>query len=366
MRKMYLGVIAIPFILGIFSCKKTSDEPAPLPPTPPPTVPSAIEPPTVYSGYALQWNDEFDGSAIDLSKWVFETGTGVNGDFGTGQLDRATDNPNNASIAANIKNANGNCLAITTRKEAFMDRNYTSARLTTKGNASFGPGTRIEARVWARDVLYKGQGFAFWMMPDEIPAGQTYLMWPQGGEVDIMEYVGAIPNHNLASVHYAWFWENNQYQDWNHGHMGAYYSYEDKQVPLSNPGYGGWPPSSVDQNTGSAGFHLYRIDWYNNRMEFSIDEQVYHIHYFNDGGAFSEAPDGKDKSNTILINNKRTFVSEYSNHFPEWNPFVHKFFLLLTAGVGGSDTRTYGGAIAPSAGFPCSVFVDWVRVYKRN
>jgi len=35
-------------------------------------------------------NDEFTGSSLDISKWNYETGTGVNGDFGTGQLDYAT------------------------------------------------------------------------------------------------------------------------------------------------------------------------------------------------------------------------------------------------------------------------------------
>jgi len=53
-------------------------------------------------------------------------------------------------------------------------------------------------RVFPRDVKDMGQGFAFWMMPDEIPQGWTYIMWPQGGEVDIMEYVGSIPYNNLG------------------------------------------------------------------------------------------------------------------------------------------------------------------------
>lgn len=43
----------------------------------------------VPDGYTLVWQDEFSGSEPDLSKWSYETGTGVNGDFGTGQLDRA-------------------------------------------------------------------------------------------------------------------------------------------------------------------------------------------------------------------------------------------------------------------------------------
>src|SRR6218665_73163 len=356
-------------ITGASSCNKSGgDDSAPQPPAPPepnPPVSNPVIPPVVYTGYSLLWNDEFDGSQIDVNKWNFEVGTGIDGNFGTGQLDRAR--PDNAMIATGVTDASGNCLAIITKKENYIDRNYTSARLNSKDKGSWGPGHRIEARVWARDVRYKGQGFAFWMMPQEIPAGQTTLMWPQGGEIDIMEYVGSVPNHNLGSVHYAWSWENNQYQSWNHGHKGGYYAYTDKQVPATNPGYGGWPIAPTDLNSGSGGFHIYRIDWYDDRMEFAIDGQVYHINYFRDGDAFDNGvPDGQDADAKTTINGKRTFVSEYSHHFPEWAPFSHKFFILFTAGVGGNDNQTYGGAIVPEAAFPCTTFVDWVRVYKRQ
>lgn len=353
-------------VLVICSCKKSSGPgpAAPPPVTPPVTTP--VVPPTVYSGYDLLWNDEFNDNTIQSNKWVFETGTGVNGDFGTGQLDRATDRPENAKIETGVAGSGGGCLAITTRKENYIDRQYTSARLTTQGKGEWGPGTRIEARIWPRDVLYKGQGFAFWMMPAEKPANQSYIMWPQGGEIDIMEYVGSIPYHNLGSVHYAWSWEQNQYQSWNHAHKGAYFSYEEKQVPYPNPTQGNWPASSGTAFAGSGGFHIYRIDWYADRMEFAIDEQVYHIHYFRDGGMYNNVPDGQDGDALVMLGTNRIMKSEYSSaHFAEWSPFEHKFFILLTAGVGGSDVVTYGGAIASTAIFPCTTFIDWIRVYKR-
>src|SRR4051812_27155343 len=45
------------------------------------------------SAQTLVWSDEFNGTALDLNTWNIETGTGINGDWGTGQLDRATDRP---------------------------------------------------------------------------------------------------------------------------------------------------------------------------------------------------------------------------------------------------------------------------------
>ncbi|KAA3620672.1 MAG: T9SS C-terminal target domain-containing protein [Bacteroidetes bacterium] len=310
----------------------------------------------------LIWEDNFNDGQLDLNNWSYETGTGVNGDWGTGQLDRAR--VENVTFEDDVPGAEDGCLVITTKKEWYIDRNYTSGRIISAGKASWGPGHRIVARVYPRDVKYKGQGFAFWMMPDEIPDGWDWIMWPQGGEIDIMEYVGSIPFHNLGSVHYAWFWENNQWQSWNHGHQGAYYSYETEQVPLpAEPGYGNYPPEEGDLNAGSAGFHNYGIDWYDDRIEFFVDSTVYHIHYLNDGGAFQV--DGQDQFAIFNSTGKRVAVSEYSHHFPEWYPYEHNMFAILSGGVGGSQF-TYGGAIISEAEFPCSVFIDWVRVYELD
>ncbi|WP_223654246.1 discoidin domain-containing protein [Hymenobacter psoromatis] len=439
------------------------------------------------------WSDEFNAPTLDLTKWSYETGTGVNGDFGTGQLDRATDRPENVAIETGIAGADGGVLRISTRKETYMDRNYTSGRITSKDKAFWGPNHRIEARMWPKGVRTKGQGFAFWMQGNEAPVGVTSLTWPQLGEVDIMEYVGAIPAHNLGTVHYAYQYNNNQYADWNHGQHGGYYSFAEQQLPDSpewlrvdlgglynvsrvnlnwenngksyvvetstdgttwqpayststgkggvneltftavsarfvrvtgtlrvnqygyslyelqvfegsstnlalnkpatsssvetatlgptlavdgdvktrwassyrNPQYqSGVMASTTDPTIGANGWHTYGIDWYGDRMEFLVDHQVYHIHYFNDG-AVSGLVDGQNEEGEALVNGKKVLQSEYSNLYPEWHPFEHKLYAILSAGVGGS-TNTYGGAIDPVALFPADVYIDWVRVYSNQ
>jgi hypothetical protein len=442
--------------------------------------------------WTLIWSDEFNGSSLDLSKWSYETGTGVNGDFGTGQLDRATERTENVGIEQGILGAQGGALRITTRKETYIDRNYTSGRINSKAKAAWGPNHRIVARVWPRDVRHMGQGFAFWMMPNEIPQGQTDISWPQGGEIDIMEYVGSLPSHNLGSTHYAWAWNNNQWADWNHGHQGGYYSFQDTQAPdspewirvdlgsiqsvtrvllnwentgksfqiqtstdgtswstaysttsadggtddisfparnarfvrmhgtqrsndwgyamydfqvfagsatnvalnrpatasssqgtdvgpgnafdnstttrwssrLRNPDYQCCNASSnTDPNVGANGWHTYGINWHTDRMEFFVDDNVYHIHYFNDGAAF--AADGENQAEVQMVNGRRVRKSEFSNLFSEWHPFEHKMYAILSAGVGGGG-QTYGGPIVNEALFPCNVYVDWVRVYSNG
>lgn len=121
------------------SCKKQDAPPAPTPPVTPPVVPPVvIIPPAEYPGYSLLWNDEFNDTYINTQNWSYETGTGVNGDFGTGQLDRATDRKENVRIENAVAGASGGCLAIKTLKENYIDRNYTSARLSTSGKGSWG------------------------------------------------------------------------------------------------------------------------------------------------------------------------------------------------------------------------------------
>jgi hypothetical protein len=98
-------------------------------------------------------------------------------------------------------------------------------------------------------------------------------------------------------------------------------------------------------------------------MEFFVDDNVYHIHYFNDGAAF--AVDGQNQAEVQVVNGRRVRRTEYSNLFSEWHPFEHKMFAILSAGVGGGG-QTYGGPIVNEATFPCNVYVDWVRVYSNG
>jgi beta-glucanase (GH16 family) len=93
----------------------------------------------------IKWQDEFDGPNIDLSKWEFETG---GGGWGTGQLDYATNRPENARIE------NGH-LVLEIRKEDYLGSQYTSARLRTFNTANFLYG-KIEAKV--KGLYSQGNG----------------------------------------------------------------------------------------------------------------------------------------------------------------------------------------------------------------
>jgi beta-glucanase (GH16 family) len=135
--------------------------------------------------WSLVWSDEFNYKGLpDSSKWNYDTGG--NG-WGNNELEYYT-----ANRTTNARVENGN-LVIEARKEKWENKQYTSARLTTKGKGDWKYG-RIEVRA----KLPKGLGTwpAIWMLGSTTP-----LKWPDDGEIDIMEEVGFDPGVIHASVH---------------------------------------------------------------------------------------------------------------------------------------------------------------------
>jgi len=168
---------------------------------------------TATSGnWKLIWADEFDGDALDASKWTHEVNC-----FGGGNNEQQcyTDRPENTQVANGILN-------IIAREESFSGpatweiypgydpddtsatRPYTSARIITGGKFSAQYG-RFEMRA----RLPGGQGVwpAFWLWPEE----NTYGGWPLSGEMDIMEgFNTGVPDVGRVSgaTQYGMSWPN--------------------------------------------------------------------------------------------------------------------------------------------------------------
>ena len=144
------------------------------------------------SDWRLVWADEFDvadGSGIDRTKWVPETG---GGGWGNNELEYYRDSTENAYVESGA-------LVIKAIKARYtgpdnVTRDYTSARLKTQGTFSQRYG-RFEARI---KIPY-GQGLwpAFWMLGDDVASAG----WPTCGELDIMENVGREPATVHGTVH---------------------------------------------------------------------------------------------------------------------------------------------------------------------
>ncbi len=187
----------------------------------------------------LAWSDEFDGAALDRSKWSFDTSRNKEGWYNKELQYYAADRSENLRLE-------GGRLIIEARKDPEAIRKlpdwgrqqYSSAKIITRGKASFRYGF-VEAR--AKLPCARGTWPAIWMLPD----GDS--RWPEGGEIDILEHVGSQPGVVHANLHTGLF---------NHArgtHRGA-------QTPL---------PTACEQ------FHRYQLHWTPEAITIGVDDRAY-------------------------------------------------------------------------------------------
>ena len=186
-------------------------------------------------GAALVWSDEFNGKAVDRSKWRFDTSRNKAGWFNKEQQ-YYSEGTRNARLS------NGR-LIIEARKERLRGlkdlggQPYSSARLTSKGLASWTYGF-FEVR--ARLPCARGTWPAIWMLPE---VGR----WPEGGEIDIMEHVGSDPTTIHATLHTELFTHSKG------THRGA-----QRKLP-----------------TSCSAFHVYQLDWRPDSITIGVDGEAY-------------------------------------------------------------------------------------------
>lgn len=190
------------------------------------------------------WQDDFnDGAAPDPAKWNYDVG--ANG-WGNNELQSYT-----ASGNAAISNGN---LVITARKEANSGKNYTSARLVSKGKGDWKYG-RFEIRA----KLPSGRGTwpAIWLLNSD----NYYGPWPGSGEIDIMEHVGYDQDNVHCTIHTASY----------NGQMNT-----QKTAATIVAG-------------ASDDFHIYRVDWTPYAIRGYVDDAKY-FEYINNGTGFAAWP----------------------------------------------------------------------------
>jgi beta-glucanase (GH16 family) len=147
--------------------------------------------------------------------------------------------------------------------------------------------------------LPSGQGLwpAFWLLGSNLATAG----WPTCGEIDIMECRGQEPRIVHGSLH--------------------------------GPGYSGG--SAITHSYTSprgafdADFHVFALDWDENRVTWSVDGTTY----------ATATPDDLPSGTTWV--------------------FGHPFFIILNVAVGGN----YVGGPGTDTVFPQTMTVDYVRVY---
>ena len=189
---------------------------------------------TNAQNYKLVWFENFSGTSLDQNSWTYESG---GHGWGNNELQYYTNRQENSFIEDGK-------LIIRANKESYSGKNYTSARLVTKGKKSFKYG-KIEARI----KLPFGQGIwpAFWMLGNNI----DLVSWPACGETDIMEMIGG--GSNDKTIYGTAHWSNN----------GTHASY-------------GGRKTLVTSDIFADDFHIFGIEWTETYIKWLLDGNQYH------------------------------------------------------------------------------------------
>lgn len=240
----------------------------------------------------MVWHDEFNGTALDLRKWKYDTARNKQGWF-NGELQYY-------SAGRNTRVAGG-LLRIEARHEKLDPKRfpdwggqaYTSARLLSKGQGW----TYGFYEVRAKLPCARGTWPAIWMLPVDMKT------WPDDGEIDIMEQVGAEPNLIYSSLHTKLY-----------NHTINTQRSAQKLVP-----------------TSCTAFHVYQLDWRPNSITIGVDGQgILRVR--------NNVPGGKGA----------------------W-PFFTPYRMILNLAIGGDWAAAKG---IDNDAMPQRMVVDYVRVWQ--
>ena len=242
----------------------------------------------------LVWRDEFNGTSLDPHKWEYDTARNKEGWY-NGERQYYS-----AGRRENLRVEDGH-LTLEARHEKldpsrFPDwggQDYTSARILSKGSGW----TYGFYEVRAKLPCAPGTWPAIWMLPVKMK------QWPDDGEIDIMEQVGAEPNLIYATLHTKLF-----------NHVLKTQRSAQKLVP-----------------TSCSAFHLYQLDWRPGSITIGVDGAGI-LRVLND------QPGGKGA----------------------W-PFDTPFKMILNLAIGGNWAAAKG---IDDAAMPQRMEVDFVRVWR--
>lgn len=247
----------------------------------------------------LAFKDEFNKSAnspVDTGKWTAEIG---GGGWGNQELQYYTNSIENA-----YHDGQGSLVIKAIKLNPPLTLNcwygqckYTSARLITKQKFDRKYG-KFEARI--KIPRSQGMWSAFWMLGSNIDK----VGWAQCGEIDIMENIGREPTTVHGTIHGPGYSGTNG--------IGAPYSLPDNAVFADD-------------------FHIYAVEWSENKIQWFVDGKLY-----------------------------KTIMPKDLPPNANW-VFDHPFFLILNLAIGGA----WGGNPDDTSIFPGVMMIDYVRVYKR-
>lgn len=252
-------------------------------------------------GWVLYWNDEFEGSKLDLTKWNYELGVvrnqGASQAYTKDCVKVRGGMLQLRSVARKTKNQNYD----PKRKgwvHAIKEQPYASGSVTTRGVKHFTAPGRLEFR--ARIPKARGVWPAIWTMHVN---GHS---WPANGEIDLLEHVSQEPN--VVYTIFRW------------GKNGTKEEYKPVIKTTNIPDY-------------SKNFHTYVLEWDDEVMKAFIDEkEVARVDI-----SAADYPDGT-------------------------NPLRTPCYLIINTAIGGKGTWPESPV---DSEYPVTFEIDYVRYYTK-
>jgi hypothetical protein len=268
-----------------------------------PTVTPTPPPAPLAGTYTLNWSDEFNGTALDTTKWQYDPGTPQNNEaenYTSGDTKNVRVTGGNLVLEAHKTTESG---------QACSGCPFTSGRINTLNKKTFKFG-RMAASM--KLPAYPGMWPAFWLLGVDLGT----VGWPNCGELDIMENIG--------------------YTNWFSG-------------SLHGPGYFG--AGSVGGITTMAApwtamaYHEYRVDW----------DPTY-VQWYLDGSLILTA----NRSDVVATRGQWVFDHDFYMIF---NLAMGGDY---PAGYNGVSTPYAGLPQSTIDRLPLQLDVDYVRVYQKQ
>ena len=306
--------------------------------------------------WQLVWEDNFDAPELNTKYWNVDDNA-----RGGGNAELQYYAPKNVTIEKHPVSGES-CLVLNAQREDYYyttlddERGYrpcTSARLNTQDKVTVCYG-RVEARICFPHTA-NGLWPAFWMLGNNLAtdlgdddsiddlaavlAKQGRVIWPKCGEIDICEMghkngivAGTQDRYFNGACHWGETWNNGAYPN-----SGKFHTWD---YPLQGD------------------FHLFTMDWTEDSIAMYVDLDKHP----NAQPYFALSLRGKG-------------VNEPGNYFN------HPFYVVLSRSVGGffpdmPNPEKYSDVISasllepvtalPKDGTPVKMYVDYIRVYKKN
>lgn len=331
----------------------------------------------VPAGYSVIFEDLFDtpvANGLPSSKWSYlyehineEDQSYVDG----------ADNNGHIKVAARLVDGQmRNVLVLTARKESAA---FTSQTLNA-GSTQFwwrsgGIQTRLGGIGHTKNSNYtndpanprKGMPYGRYEIRAKVPAGRgtfpaLWLLgrvnnefppfpnnkrgWPHAGELDIMEYLGREEENGTYKTHHTVHRSSDE---------------------------NNWPTNFVTHNTKPLGFHhdynqpvsqnwhVFRVDWFEDRIVWYVDGQIVNKVNLNDPGG-TQFGDFSEYTVGGLYKNDPQFDTSGAIGWPWDFDNNNNFHLIINLAL----ASTWAGDLDPNGPTSFEFLIDYVRVYAPN